>query len=78
MGVDHRPHPCRVSPNGRTLYYEYALEDPVYLTGPKRGRVALTRVHLDTPMYPYVCDIESAQMWSRTRGDSPLRVTPPN
>lgn len=67
-----------VSPDGRTLYYEYTLEDPVYLTGPKSGRVALTRVPLDTPMYPYVCDIESARMWSRTRGDPPLRVTPPN
>lgn len=67
-----------VSPDGRTLYYDYTLEDPTYLTERKRGRVELTRVPIDTPLYPYVCDLESARMWSRTRGDSPLRVTPPN
>jgi hypothetical protein len=66
-----------VSPDGRTLFYDYTLEDPVYLTEPKRGRVELTRVPAETEMYPYVCDLESARMWSRTRGDAALRVGAP-
>ncbi len=63
-----------LSSDGRTLFYDYTLEDPAYLTEPKRGRVELTRVPTETAMYPYVCDLESARMWSRTRTDPALRV----
>ncbi len=66
-----------VSRDGRTLFYDYRLEDPVYLTEAKRGRVELTRVPAETAMFPYVCDLESARMWSRTRGDAALRITVP-
>ena len=65
------------SPDERTLFYDYTLEDSTYLAEPNRGHVALTRVPAGTPIYPYVCDLESAGMWSRTRDDAPLRVTPP-
>jgi hypothetical protein len=66
-----------VSRDGRTLFYDYTLEDPAYLTVPKVGRVELTRVPAETAMFPYVCDLESARMWSRTRGDAALRITAP-
>ena len=62
--------------DGRTLVYEYTLEDPVYMTAPKSGRIELTRVPDDTPFYPFDCDRESAAMWSRQRGDAQLRVEP--
>jgi len=58
------------SPDGDTLFYDYVLEDPAYLTGPQHGRVELTRVPAETQMYPYICDLESARMWSRDRGDA--------
>ena len=63
--------------DGKTLIYDYTLEDPAYLAGPQRGRVELTRVPEDTPMYAYVCDLESAAMWSRSRGDPALQITGP-
>jgi hypothetical protein len=66
-----------LSRDGRTLFYDYTLEDPAYLTEPKLGRVELTRVPAETAMFPYVCDLESARMWSRTRGDAALRTTAP-
>ncbi len=66
-----------VSRDGRTLFYDYVLEDPAYLTETKLGRVELTRIPADTAMFPYVCDLESARMWSRTRGDAALRTTTP-
>jgi len=59
-----------VSNEGQTLFYDYTLEDPEYLAEPKRGRVELTRVPAGTVMYPYVCDLESARMWSRPRSES--------
>jgi hypothetical protein len=64
------------SPDGRTLVYEYTLADPEYMTGSQSGRIELTRVPEDTPFYPFDCDKESAAMWSRRRGDPPLRVAP--
>jgi len=66
-----------VTPDGRTLIYDYTLEDAAYLTEAKQGRVELTRVPDGTEMYPYLCDLESAGMWSRRRGDAPLRVGQP-
>jgi hypothetical protein len=65
-----------VSADGRMLLYDYVLEDTAYLSEPKHGRVELARVPAATAMYPYVCDLESAGMWSRTRGDAPLQITP--
>jgi Family of unknown function (DUF6152) len=63
-----------VTPDGRTLVYEYALKDRAYMTRPHEGRVELTRVPDDVGMYTSQCDLESASMWSRDRGNPPLRV----
>jgi hypothetical protein len=63
-----------VSPDGKTLAYEFTLQDPTYLTKPYTGRVELTRAPDGTPIYPYACDVESAAMWSRTVKDKPLHV----
>jgi hypothetical protein len=63
-----------VSDDGQSLSVEYRLDDPVYLDGPYRGRVELTRVPDSTAMYSYQCDPEAAAMWSRSAGDAPLRV----
>jgi hypothetical protein len=64
------------APDGRTLVYEYMLADPDYMKGSQSGRIELTRVPDDTPFYPFDCDTESAAMWSRRRGEAPLRVEP--
>jgi hypothetical protein len=64
------------TPDGRTLVYEYTLEDAAYMTGSQSGRIELTRVPDDAPFYAFDCDTESAAMWSRRRGDAPLRVDP--
>jgi hypothetical protein len=63
-----------LSDDGRTLFLEYTVDDPVYLAKPYTGRLELTRVPDGTPIYPYECDRESAAMWSRTERDEPLRV----
>lgn len=60
--------------DGRTLVYEFTLDDPAYITKPYSGRVELTRVPDTAQMYPYECDPESAAMWSRDAKDKPLRV----
>ena len=65
-----------VTPDGRTLVYQYTLVDPQYMTAPQRGRIELTRVPDDTPFYSFDCDAESAAMWSRRPSDAPLRVEP--
>jgi Family of unknown function (DUF6152) len=54
-----------VSPDGRTLYLDYRLTDPVYLTEPYEGRFELYRVSDDTAMYPYECNVEAASQFSR-------------
>ncbi len=53
------------SADGRTLFYDYTLNDPVYLTQPYSYRVSFQRVPASTPMYPYECDVESASTFSR-------------
>jgi hypothetical protein len=63
-----------VSGDGQTLYLDYTLTDPVYMTEPYNGRFELMRVADDTPIYPYECDAESAAMFSRQRGDEPLKI----
>lgn len=64
----------KVSDDGRTLVYEFTLNDAAYLRKPYAGRVELTRVPDSAQMYPYECDPESAAMWSRDAKDKPLRV----
>jgi uncharacterized protein DUF6152 len=61
-----------VTPDGGTLIYEYTLADPAYLTRSHSGRVELTRAPDDEPFHAFDCDLESASMWSRVRGDPPL------
>ncbi len=46
------------------------------MTAPKTGRIELTRVPDDAKLYPFACDTESAAMWSRRRGEAPVRVEP--
>jgi hypothetical protein len=54
-----------VSADGRTLFYDYTMNDPAYLSAPYSHRVEFMRMPSDTPMYPYTCDPESAAMFSR-------------
>ena len=54
-----------VSDDGRTLFYDYTLSDPVYLRESYNYRVEFLRMPHETPMYPYECDVESASMFSR-------------
>lgn len=63
-----------VTPDGRTLVFDYTVHDPAFMTMPYSGRIELTRVPEAVQMYPYRCDVESASMWSRRRGEQPLRV----
>jgi len=54
-----------VSEDGQTLIVRYRLEDPVYLTEAYSGRAMLDRVADDEPLYPYECELDSAQRFSR-------------
>lgn len=54
-----------ISEDGSLLYYDYTLNDPMYLSTPYSYRVEFIRVPADAPMYPYDCDPESAAMFSR-------------
>jgi Family of unknown function (DUF6152) len=63
-----------LSADGLTMYYEYTLEDPTYLSEPFNGRLQFTRVAATTPMYPYTCEEESASMFSRSPQDARLQV----
>jgi len=56
-----------ISADGRTMFYDYTMNDPVYLSAPYSHRVEFMRMPSDTPMYPYNCDPESASMFSRDR-----------
>ena len=51
------------SNDGKTLRLEYTVEDPVYLTRPYSSSVEFTRVPDDSPMYPFDCDVESAELY---------------
>lgn len=53
------------SEDGRTLTVEYTVDDPVYLSEPYTSSINLTRVADDAPMYDYVCELESAERFSR-------------
>lgn len=54
-----------VSADGQTLTLAYTLSDPAYMTGPYNGQVQLNRVAPDTPIYDYVCDLQSAAEFAR-------------
>jgi hypothetical protein len=54
-----------VSEGGRTLTVEYTVSDPVYLSEPYTSSIELTRVADDAPMYDYVCELDSAERFSR-------------
>jgi hypothetical protein len=54
-----------VSDDGQTLTLAYTLSDPAYLTGPHDGRFELNRVAPDSPIYDYVCDLQSASEFAR-------------
>lgn len=56
-----------VSDDGQTLTLAYTLSDPAYLTRPYDGQVELHRVSPDTPIYDYVCDLQSAAEFARDR-----------
>ena len=47
------------------LVVEVSLEDPVYMREPYSGRIEYSRVWEDTPWYDYVCEVESAERFSR-------------
>ena len=53
------------SDDGLTLTIEYTVEDPVYLTEPYTGAITWNRVADDEPMYPFDCEVDSAQRFSR-------------
>ena len=63
-----------VSEDGHTLTIDYTVSDPVYLDGSYSGQVKLARVDDDTPMHKFECDLESAAMFSREPGVSPLKL----
>jgi hypothetical protein len=54
-----------VSEDGQALTVRYRLEDPIYLAAPYEGMAELQRVADDEPMYPYVCERDSAERFSR-------------
>ena len=54
-----------VSEDGQTLTIDYILDDPVYLTQAYSGVATLDRVADDEPLYPYECEVDSAQRFSR-------------
>ena len=57
--------PYSVSEDGQTLTLAYTLSDPAYMTAPYNGQFDLNRVAPDTPIYDYVCDLQSAAEFAR-------------
>ena len=54
-----------VSDDGQILVVRYRVRDPVYLTEPYDGAAMLNRVADNEILYPYVCEIDSAERFSR-------------
>ena len=54
-----------VSDDGQTLIVRYRVADPVYLTAAYDGVAMLNRVADGEPMYPYICELDSAERFSR-------------
>jgi len=53
------------SEDGQMLLVEYTMDDPVYLTEPYSGVIEFSRVADDEQMYPFECEVESAERFSR-------------
>ena len=51
--------------DGQTLFVEYTMENSMYLTEPYTGVIEYSRVADGEPMYPFECEIESAEQFSR-------------
>ena len=47
------------------LVVEVSFEDPVYMREPYSDRLEFSRVSKDTPWYDYVCEVDSAERFSR-------------
>jgi len=60
------------SEDGLSLYYDYVLFDPAYMSREHTARVTLRRVADDATMVPYDCDPASARQFSRPAGESVL------
>lgn len=54
-----------VSNDGQVLFVRYRVEDPVYLAEPYDGVAMLNRVADNEILYPYVCELDSAERFSR-------------
>ena len=54
-----------VSDDGQMLIVRYRVQDPVYLTEPYDGVAMLNRVADNETLYPYVCELDSAERFSR-------------
>ena len=54
-----------VSDDGQMLTVRYRVQDPVYLTAPYDGVAMLNRVADNEILYPYVCELDSAERFSR-------------
>lgn len=62
------------SADGLELYYDYVLNDPVYMSREHGARIVLRRASNDAPMLPYNCNTAAARQFSRPPGES--LVTP--
>ena len=51
--------------DGQMLIVRYRVQDPVYLTEPYDGVAMLNRVADNETLYPYVCELDSAERFSR-------------
>ena len=47
------------------LVVEVSFEDPVYMRESYSDRLEFSRVSEDTPWYDYVCEVDSAERFSR-------------
>ena len=47
------------------LVVEVMFEDPLYMSEPYSDRLEFSRVSEDTPWYDYVCEVDSAERFSR-------------
>ena len=53
------------SEDAQTLFVAYTLEDAIHLAEPYTGIIEYSRVADDEPMYPFECEVESAELFSR-------------
>jgi hypothetical protein len=60
------------SDDGLTLFYDYVLFDPVYMSREHTARIELRRASDEAPIVPYDCKVESARQFSRPAGETVL------